>query len=217
MRRDLHDGLGPVLAGLRLTIGTAQRLIESEPARAGRMLADAHDDAQAAIEDVRRLAYDLRPPSLDELGLAAALRDQAERLVGSACTLTFTATDVPDPLPAAVEVAAYRIGCEAVLNAVRQAAPARCLVELRGGDGGLSLSVEDDGVGIADGPATASVGLRSMRERAEELAALSRSAAGQARAPRSGCGCRAVRLRRPADDVDPGVAAVRSGRAQAGP
>ncbi len=69
MRRDLHDGLGPVLAGLRLTIGTAQRLIESEPARAGLMLADAHDDAQAAIEDVRRLAYDLRPPSLDELGL----------------------------------------------------------------------------------------------------------------------------------------------------
>ncbi len=133
------------------------------------MLADAHDDAQAAVEDVRRLAHDLRPPSLDDLGLAAALRDRAERLVARSFALTFTAADIPEPLPAAVEVAAYRIGCEAVLNAVRHASPTRCLVELRGVGGGLSLTVKDDGVGIAAGTATASVGLRSMRERAEEL------------------------------------------------
>jgi signal transduction histidine kinase len=168
MRRDLHDGLGPVLAGLRLSVGTAQRLIDSAPAEAKRILADAHGDAQAAVDDVRRLSHDLRPPSLDELGLAAALRDRLERIVDGACVLTYDARDVPDPLPAAVEVAAYRIGCEAVLNAVRHAQPTSCEVRLAGRDGLLELSVSDDGAGLS-GDAPEHVGLRSMRERAEDL------------------------------------------------
>ena len=168
MRRDLHDGLGPVLAGLRLTIGTARRVLGADPGEADRMLADAQADARAAMDDVRRLAHDLRPPSLDELGLTDALRDRLDRLVEGCCQLCFAADDLPDPLPAAVEVAAYRIGCEAVLNAVRHAAAASCTVTLRGVDGGLALTVSDDGRGLPD-DAEAHVGLRSMRERAEEL------------------------------------------------
>ena len=168
MRRDLHDGLGPVLAGVRLTIGTARRVVATDPAEADRMLADAQADALAAMDDVRRLAHDLRPPSLDELGLAAALRDRLDQLVDGSCQLRFDASDMPDPLPAAVEVAAYRIGCEAVLNAVRHASATTCVVTLRGGDGGLALTVVDDGGGLP-GDAAAHVGLRSMRERAEEL------------------------------------------------
>ena len=168
MRRDLHDGLGPVLAGLRLTIGTARRILGADPGQADRMLADAQADALAAMDDVRRLAHDLRPPSLDELGLTDALRDRLDRLVEGSCELCFAADNMPDPLPAAVEVAAYRIGCEAVLNAVRHAAAAACTVMLRGVDGGLALTVSDDGRGLPDN-AEEHVGLRSMRERAEEL------------------------------------------------
>ena len=167
-RRDLHDGLGPVLAGLRLTIGTARRILDADPAGADRMLADAQADALAAMDDVRRLAHDLRPPSLDELGLTDALRDRLDRLVEGSCELCFDAGNMPDPLPAAVEVAAYRIGCEAVLNAVRHAAASACTVTLRGVDGGLALTVRDDGRGLPDN-AEEHVGLRSMRERAEEL------------------------------------------------
>jgi signal transduction histidine kinase len=167
MRRDLHDGLGPVLAGLRLTIGTARRLIDSAPEEAQRILADAQGDAQAAVEDVRRLAHDLRPPALDELGLAAALRDRLERILGDGCRLDFTAVNVPEQLPAAVEVAAYRIGCEAVLNVTRHAQAGRCEVSLCTADDGLWLTVLDDGIGPQ--PGVSGVGLRSVRERAEEL------------------------------------------------
>ena len=169
MRRDLHDGLGPVLAGLRLTIGSARKLVMVEPERADRILADAQIDAVAAIEDVRRLSHDLRPPALDELGLAAALHDRLDRLAEGAFQLTFTATDVPDSLPAAVEVAIYRIGCEAVLNAVRHAQARHCTVRLRGHGGGLELSVADEGVGLETDRRAEGVGLSSMRERAEEL------------------------------------------------
>jgi two-component system NarL family sensor kinase len=168
MRRDLHDGLGPVLAGLRLTIGTARRLLDADPAEADRMLADAQFDALAAMDDIRRLAHHLQPPSLDELGLAAALRDRLDRLAEGSCELRFDADDMPDPLPAAVEVAAYRIGCEAVLNTVRHAAASTCTVRMRGSDGGLTLTVSDDGRGFPEG-SVVHVGLRSMRERAEEL------------------------------------------------
>jgi signal transduction histidine kinase len=172
MRRDLHDGLGPVLAGLRLTIGTARRLILAKPGEADQMLADAQNDAVAAIEDVRRLAHDLRPPSLDELGLAEALRDRLDRLADGEFQLTFVATGVPDRLPAAVEVAIYRIGSEAVLNAVRHAQADSCTVRLRSYDAGLELTVTDDGVGGVVKDHGAGVGLRSMRERAEELGGL---------------------------------------------
>jgi signal transduction histidine kinase len=168
MRRDLHDGLGPVLAGVRLTIGAARRVIATDPDDADRMLADAQADALSAMDDVRRLAHDLRPPSLDELGLASALRDRLDRLVDGTCQLQFDASELVDPLPAAVEVAAYRIGSEAVLNAVRHAAATTCAVTLRGGKGGLSLTIVDDGAGLPSA-ITAHVGLRSMRERAEEL------------------------------------------------
>lgn len=168
MRRDLHDGLGPVLAGLRLTIGTARRVLPADPIGADRMLADAQADALGAMQDVRRLAHDLRPPSLDELGLAAALQDRLERLVDGVCALRFDVECLPDPLPAAIEVAAYRIGSEAVLNTVRHAGATTCLVALCGDPHGLALTVTDDGTGLPDG-VTANVGMRSMRERAEEL------------------------------------------------
>src|SRR5215470_11286287 len=87
--RELHDGLGPTLAGLALGLGTAQALSAGQPdlhELLGRLTAET----QRAVTDLRRIVYGLRPPALDELGLAGALRDQAERFQGHAPTLTIS-------------------------------------------------------------------------------------------------------------------------------
>jgi signal transduction histidine kinase len=131
------------------------------------MLASLKRDLQAAVEDVRRLAYDLRPPALDDLGLAASLCLLAERYQSSSLAITCDLpADLP-PLPAAVEVAIYRITGEALTNVVRHAGARTCTVRLAVTDR-VELTINDDGRGLpAD--AAAGVGLLSMRERAAEL------------------------------------------------
>ena len=167
MRRDLHDGLGPTLVGLRMAIGSARDVVVTAPAAAAELLSDAQQDAQTAIDDVRRLAHDLRPSALDDLGLAAALQDRLDRIVGPECRLDFAA-DLPDSqLPAAIEVAAYRIACEAVLNSARHASASKCVVRLSASDTALTVTAADNGAGFGSGQL--GVGLRAMRERAEEL------------------------------------------------
>ena len=129
----LHDGLGPVLAGLALGLEGAQDAVHQDPKVAENLLADLGAQATAAIEDVRRLVYGLRPPSLDDLGLLGAVREQANRLSVPSRGLVVR-VDAPDrlpPLPAAVEVAAYRIVAEALTNVSRHAKAAHCGVEIR--------------------------------------------------------------------------------------
>jgi signal transduction histidine kinase len=162
LRRDLHDGLGPTLAGIALGIDTARRAVGPGSA-AGELLATLREATEGAVSDIRRIVYDLRPPILDELGLVGAVREQALRL-GAADI------DLPDTLPAlpaAVEVAAYRIAVEALTNAARHAPGAQVSVRLAV-NGRLELSVADGGSGLPDGY-RAGVGLTSMRERAAEL------------------------------------------------
>jgi signal transduction histidine kinase len=169
LRRDLHDGLGPSLGAVVLRIDTARNLAATKPEDADRLLRQARDDVAAALADVRRLVHDLRPPALDDLGLAGAVRQQAERLLVPRTEVTVEAGPAAEDLPAAVEVAAYRIASEALANVARHASATTCRVELaRGDDGSLVVSVTDDGVGIEAG-APAGVGLVSLRERAEEL------------------------------------------------
>ncbi|MGY1712560.1 histidine kinase [Geodermatophilus sp. SYSU D00758] len=167
LRRDLHDGLGPSLGAVVLRIDTARNLAAHRPEDADRLLRQARDDVAAALADVRRLVHDLRPPALDDLGLAGAVRQQAERLLAPRVAVTVEADGLPD-LPAAVEVAAYRIASEALANVARHAAATRVRVALGRADGALAVEVADDGVGIAPGRA-AGVGLVSLRERAAEL------------------------------------------------
>jgi signal transduction histidine kinase len=134
------------------------------------LLEELETDMEAALADIRRLVYDLRPPALDELGLAGAIRETA------ACYDTnglSTSVDAPERLPAlsaAVEVAVYRIVGEALANVVRHANARSCAVRLSASDVALLVEVSDDGVGLSAGGARApGVGLYSMRERAEEL------------------------------------------------
>lgn len=168
LRRDLHDGLGPSLGAVVLRIDTARNLAASRPEEADRILRTARDDVAAALADVRRLVHDLRPPALDDLGLTGAIRQQAERLLPPGVAVQVTAAADVESLPAAVEVAGYRIASEALANAARHASARRVAVRLDREDGALVLTVTDDGVGI--GPAVpAGVGLVSLRERAAEL------------------------------------------------
>ncbi|WP_369134211.1 histidine kinase [Modestobacter sp. I12A-02662] len=168
LRRDLHDGLGPSLGAVVLRIDTARNLAGRAPEEADRVLRQARDDVAAALADVRRLVHDLRPPALDDLGLTGAVRQQAERLLAPRVVVQVLAGPDVDGLPAAVEVAAYRIASEALANVARHARAASCTVRLAREGGALVVTVTDDGRGIpAD--ATAGVGLASLRERAAEL------------------------------------------------
>jgi signal transduction histidine kinase len=118
--------------------------------------------------DVRRVVEGLRPPALDELGLAGAVNQVAARLTGGTSTgITIDVGELPQ-LPAALEVATFRIFAEAVTNVVRHANASTCTVRITAGHGRLRLEVRDDGCGLQDRPA-AGHGLQTMRERAEEL------------------------------------------------
>ena len=168
LRRDLHDGLGPALAGAALKIEAAENVLATEPGAAADLLEGARSEIQGAVADVRRLVHSLRPPALDELGLVGAVREQAERLsVGDHPHVDVEGPDDLEPLPAAVEVAAYGIVLEAMTNAARHADARTCLVRIAR-NSGLELEIADDGCGLPDDH-RAGVGMASMRERAEEL------------------------------------------------
>lgn len=167
LRRDLHDGLGPRLAAQTLKAGSARSLYPRDSAAADALLSDLETDMEAAIAEVRRLVYDLRPPALDELGLVGAVREVAIQYESGGLRISVKAPERLPPLPAAVEVAAYRIATEALTNVVRHAHGKDCVVRLSLEDG-MVLEVIDDGVGVPP-HRSPSIGLTSMRERVEEL------------------------------------------------
>lgn len=169
LRRDLHDGLGPLLAGVVMALDVVRSaLARGDGDRAAELSGVAADQARSAVTDVRRLVADLRPPALDDLGLVGALEALVSSLTAGGPEVKVQAAGRLDVLPAAVEVAAYRIAAEALNNAVRHADASRVGLALSAGDAGLELHVHDDGRGLPAG-LTPGVGLASMRERAAEL------------------------------------------------
>ena len=142
--------------------------MDRDPAAAADLLAELKEQAATAVQDIRRLAHDLRPPTLDDLGLVAALRESAARYRQSGVTITVHAPEPLTDLPAAVEVAAYRIAQEAMTNTVRHAQARTCRITLEQRPTALYLTIQDDGKGLpAD--VQVGVGLRSMQERIAEL------------------------------------------------
>jgi signal transduction histidine kinase len=168
LRRDLHDGLGPTLASLTLKIDTARNKLTSDPNTADRLLVETKEQIQDTLGDIRRLVYDLRPPALDELGLVKAVHSFVDQQNLDTLSVEITEdTDLPD-LPAAVEVAAYRIALEGITNIIRHAQASNAQVRLYPQNGSLIVDISDDGIGLPD-PIPVGVGITSMRERAEEL------------------------------------------------
>jgi signal transduction histidine kinase len=166
IRRDLHDGLGPALASLAMQADSAREWTHTDPDKTEAALAEITANAQTALQDIRRLVYDLRPPALDELGLVGALRQSAAN-APSGLRVEIDAPQSLPPLPAAVEVAAYRIAQETLNNIVRHSRARHCALHISVQDG-LRLELSDDGVGLPP-DVRAGVGLISMRERAAEL------------------------------------------------
>ena len=174
LRRDLHDGLGPTLAALTLKIGAARKLLSRDPATVETLLLELNGDIETTVGDIRRLVYNLRPPALDDLGLPGAIRERVAHYTiskeadqANALHIEFEATEQLPPLPAAVEVAAYRIVQEALTNVVRHGHARTCHIRLSLDDV-LTVEICDDGVGLPT-EQRIGVGIRSMHERAAEL------------------------------------------------
>lgn len=173
MRRVMHDDVAPTLAGIALQSETARRLVlqwPDSPERTLHVLDGIARDARVTSEALRDLSYELRPPALDDRGLVAAIEDVGVSL--APLQVIVDADGLGDlgrrPLPAAVEVAAFRITVEALRNAARHADATSCTVTMRRETGRCLVAVADDGGGIPAG-AHAGVGVTSMRERAAEL------------------------------------------------
>jgi signal transduction histidine kinase len=152
---------------VKLRLETAHNLMGRAPDRAGEVIGAAIDEQSEVIVAIRRIVHELRPPALDDLGLARAVEQLAGRVDGGGCAVR-VAAHVPHALPAAVEVAAFRIASEALANARRHAGAREVVVRLDSVPDRLVVEVADDGTGI-DPDAVPGLGLRSMRERAEEL------------------------------------------------
>jgi len=169
LRRDLHDGVGPQLAALMLQLETASDLV-SENHRASALMAKLSKRASQIVSDVRRSVHALRPPALDQLGLVEALREGALQYGPADLRVSVENLGELSHLPAAVEVACYRIVQEALTNVVRHAGASNCSIRIRPDEEAsvLVVEVQDDGRGIRDHDRTG-VGLISMRERTEEL------------------------------------------------
>ncbi len=186
IRRNLHDELAPTLAALALNASTAEDLIESDTEAAKRLIKQLRSSIRETVQDIRRLAYDLRPPALDQLGLVAAIRERALQINNfikgfgiereKTLHVTVTAPQTLPSLPAAVEVATYWVVQEALMNVIRHSGAGNCSVKLemvnKNGHVELAVDIEDDGVGSANHEVShriSGIGIQVMRERVEEI------------------------------------------------
>lgn len=164
LRRDLHDELGPTMASIAMQLGALRGLVHSDPDTAAERISNLQDASSQALQDIRRVASALRPPVLDQLGLLSALRQLADSL---GLSLEMAEIELCR-LPAAVEVAAYRIGAEALTNVARHADTGQAVLSVSVSGETLVIEVSDNGRGINSNN-SAGVGIQAMRERAEEL------------------------------------------------
>jgi two-component system, NarL family, sensor kinase len=169
LSRDLHDDVGPTLAGIRLQLDAVRAKLPDDAAAI-----DLMDRAVSAIKDalgiVRRVAYRLRPPELDTLGLVGALRELALFLSGPTLKVETKLPDDVSPLSQTIELAAYRIVAEALTNVVKHAQATSASVSLAIEDHGVVVEVRDDGVGLPQNAGSRGMGLKFMAQRAQEIA-----------------------------------------------
>lgn len=167
LRRDLHDGLGPLLTSIGLNLDAVRTQLTVGNGDPLALLARAKEASSQAIADLRTVVYSLRPPALDDLGVVGAITAHVRRMgEASMIDIDVEAHDLP-ALPAAVEVALFRITVEGVTNVMRHAEARTCRVRLGAVDGSAVVEVVDDGT--AAQPWTPGVGTVAMRERVSEL------------------------------------------------
>lgn len=161
--QELHDQVGQDLTATLLLLS---RLQSRAPKELRPDVAEALESVRASLEDVRRIAIELRPEALDDLGLASALAVLSDRL--SERSGLEVSCDIAEPLPelrADVELVIYRVAQEALTNVARHAGSHHAELRLQPEDGYIALTVRDDGRGVQPGDVAGS-GIRGMRERA---------------------------------------------------
>ncbi|MCC7033695.1 MAG: HAMP domain-containing protein [Acidobacteria bacterium] len=168
--RELHDELGQVLTGLKMELATVWRTVArgASPAGGDPVMAGMGEQIDRAIDAVRRLSSELRPPVLDRLGLGAAVdwlvRDRESK---SGLAIVLDVHDLGEPIHPQVSIALFRVVQEALTNVIRHARATEVAIDLAGHDATLSLTIHDNGVGldpsVAKGPH--SLGILGMRER----------------------------------------------------
>jgi signal transduction histidine kinase len=174
LRADLHDELSPSLAGMRLAAASIRERLRIQSTSpdpvADDLLARIESEAGESVHTIRRILADLRPISIDDLGLHAALRQRAMTFHRPGTfDVTFSANADLPALAADVEVAVYRTLAEAVNNAARHSQARHCQVRVGVAEGAVVVDVADDGIGLIDGDEAVGLGLRSMQARAESL------------------------------------------------
>ncbi|GAB2836046.1 sensor histidine kinase [Actinocorallia aurea] len=166
LRQSLHDDLGPTLASLAMALDTARITLARRPEEVGPLLSDLRGRLAGAVGDIRDLVADLRPPALDDLGLAGAIHGLADGADGIMVRVRIN--EDLGHLPAAVEVAAYLIVREALTNVRRHSLAPTATVRLQRGPEAVHLVVSDPGRGLHPGRSEGA-GIAAMRERAAEV------------------------------------------------
>jgi signal transduction histidine kinase len=168
LRRDLHDGLGPSLSGVGLGLQALDTALDvGDESTANEILSRVRSEARIAVAEVRRILDDMRPATLDEASLSAALRRHTETIAARVPVELDIVTALPN-LPPEVESAAFRIAQEALTNVVRHSDASRARLAVATADGTLRIEVTDDGCGFS-ACHSEGVGLGSMRHRAQAL------------------------------------------------
>lgn len=168
IRHELHDGVGPTLAAVALELEAARDIVGDDPDELDLQLDRLAARLNDVVNDLRRVVDGLRPAALDDLGLLGALRAQFARLERPTFAVSLVAHGDIKVLPAAVDLAIFRIASEAVTNALRHSGASSCRVNLEAGDDQVLITIEDDGSGIPT-EMEPGIGLLSMQERADEL------------------------------------------------
>jgi signal transduction histidine kinase len=159
IERDLHDGAQQRLVALAMDLGSARERLETDPEGGKALVAEAHEEAKAALKEIRDLVRGIHPVILEDRGLDAALSAVVAR---SPIPVVLT-VDLPERPPEPVESAAYFVVSEALANVARHAHATRAHVGIARTGDTLIVEVRDDGVGGAD--PTRGTGLHGLRER----------------------------------------------------
>ena len=168
--RELHDSISQILVGVRYALDLAQRRLQRGDARAGDSLRKGQDSLATAIQEVRRISRDLRPGTLDDLGLAPALRaliDEFSERTGISSELETVV--FRNRLDEDAKIALFRVAQEALTNIERHSGATHVAIRIAGHKRGATLRIQDNGHGFQIDKTTGGLGLRNMQERIEQL------------------------------------------------
>lgn len=165
LERNLHDGAQQSLVALKLKIGIAGKLTQSDPEKAREILAQLEREADETLQNVRDLARGIFPPLLADQGLTAALKSQASKSSSSVEVIE----DGVGRYPPELEAAVYFCCLEAMQNAAKYGRGAPVEVRLSRDDGALVFEVRDEGPGFDSATVTRGSGLQNMSDRVEAL------------------------------------------------